>query len=313
MPARYLPMRLIADVGGTNSRVALSCGGQILPATMQRFINDDWQSFYEIVTNYLSTQSSPELTEVVVAVAGPVNEDYARLTNRTWEIEKNRLAGICGQVTVKLLNDLTALGHSAPDLRPDQLRALSPGAAKQAAFSQSLVVGIGTGFNVSLVLKSAGSTICPAVEAGHISMPSGIVEGLCAMGFANKKFHTIEKLFSGRGFGEFCQHLTGRLTLDGPEAIAGYSMPETPELKQAVDHYSSLLGTLLRDLSLAYMPLSGIYLAGSVSRSIMAVSPTPCVEAFRRPAHIPASNSAPVWLIQDDAAALAGCAQLALR
>jgi len=56
------------------------------------------------------------------------------------------------------------------------------------------------------------------------------------------------------------------------------------------------------------MPTSGIYLAGSVARSIVKVSPTPCIEVYQQPCTIRANAIPAVWAITDDAAALFGCA-----
>lgn len=46
-------MRLIADVGRTNTRMALSHNGAVLRHTVQSFANVNWESFYAIVTEYL--------------------------------------------------------------------------------------------------------------------------------------------------------------------------------------------------------------------------------------------------------------------
>lgn len=302
-------MRLIADVGGTNSRVALSQAGQMLPETARSYSNDNWDNFYAIVADYLSKNDTSTIEKVVLAVAGPVHGNHAHLTNRKWVFEADILAQQCGVEDTYLFNDLTALGYAVPKLRPDQLRVVTSGVAKQGGTSNSLVVGIGTGFNVSPVWENRGSVICPPVEAGHISMPFSIVKKLQNLGFDQEQFQTIETLFSGRGFGDFCQSLTGNTALRGPAAIAAYQAGDDLDIKIAIDHYSTLLGHLLHDLSLAYMPSSGIYLAGGVARSIISASPAACIDAYDQPASILAGNTAPLWMICDDLAALTGCAQ----
>jgi glucokinase len=302
-------MRLIADVGGTNSRMALSQAGHMLPETARSYSNDNWDNFYAIMADYLSNSDTSTIEKVVLAVAGPVHGDRAHLTNRKWVFEADLLAQQCGVKDIYLFNDLTALGYAVPKLRPDQLRVVASGAPKQEATSNSLVVGIGTGFNVSPVWENRGSVVCPPVEAGHISMPFSIIKQLQKLGFDQEQFQTIEALFSGRGFAVFCQDLTGDAELRGPAAIAAYQAGKNREVTTAIDHYSTLLGHLLHDLSLAYMPSSGIYLAGGVARSIITVSPAACLDAYEQPASILAGNTAPLWMICDDLAALTGCAQ----
>lgn len=302
-------MRLIADVGGTNSRIALSQAGRISPDTVRSYSNDHWDSFYAIVTDYLSQNDTSTIGKVVLAVAGPVRDGRAHLTNRKWEVEADALAELCAVEDAYLFNDLTALGYAVPKLRSDQLHVVASAPAKRTAISQSLVVGIGTGFNVSPVLVTPDIVVCPSVEAGHISMPFSIVKKLQTLGFDQEQYQTIETLFSGRGFGDFCQRLTGDPAVQGPAAIAAYKARERPEIKAAIDHYSMLLGHLLHDLSLAYMPSSGIYLAGSVARSIISVSPGACLDIYNQPTSILAGNTAPLWMISDDLAALTGCAE----
>lgn len=301
-------IRLVADVGGTNSRLALSQEGVICEGTIQSFANADWDSLYAVIDAYLAQDNGESPKEMVIAFAGPVRGDQALLTNRNWTIDAGKLRRDFASDNVHILNDLTALGYAVPVLGPDQLRCVSSGVGKQAVSAQSLVVGIGTGFNVSPVLENAGTVICLSVEAGHMSMPLSVVEKLRDFGFQTTQFPTTETLFSGRGFEAFCQKQSGQGTLTGPAAIAAYGATNAEEITDAVDQYSTVLGHLLRDLSLAYMPTSGIYLAGSVARSVVNVSPRHCIEVFQQPCNIRANAIPTVWSITNDAAALLGCA-----
>ena len=141
------------------------------------------------------------------------------MTNRGWSIIAEDLARHFARPHVHLLNDLTALGYAVPHLRAEQLGEISAGAARGAGQGQSLVVGIGTGFNVSPVLEAAGHVLCPAAEAGHLTMPGSVINGLSAIGINPTQFPTIETLFSGRGLTAFCQEITGDTGLQGASAI----------------------------------------------------------------------------------------------
>ena len=67
-------MRLVGDVGGTNTRLALSKAGQILPHTTKSYSNVDWDSFYDVLATYLAASTYAHPVEMVIAVAGPVHE-----------------------------------------------------------------------------------------------------------------------------------------------------------------------------------------------------------------------------------------------
>lgn len=301
-------IRLVADVGGTNTRLALSQAGAIGNETIENYSNANWDDLYAVIGDFLSRDGIGAPREMVIAFAGPVRGSQALLTNRDWTVDAGKLKREFACNDVHILNDLTALGYAVPVLRAAQMQCVSAGIGKQTGLAQSLVVGIGTGFNVSPVLQISGKVVCPAVEAGHVSMPLNVVEKLREFGFSSEQFPTTETLFSGRGFETFCRQLSGQTSLDGRAAIASYGVLGAEKTTAAIDQYSAVLGHLLRDLSLAYMPSSGIYLAGSVARSVVNVSPSQCIEIFQQPCSIRAGTIPAVWTITDDAAALLGCA-----
>ncbi|MFW8634884.1 glucokinase [Cribrihabitans pelagius] len=307
------PLRLVADAGGSNTRLALSRAGQLLDGSAESFANADWPSLEALMESYLAGQGAPSLEEMVVAVAGPVDGDIARLTNRNWQVETSALAARFGCARVHLLNDLSALGYAVPALAPSQLSEVRPGSggAAQPRLAQSLVAGIGTGFNVSPVLATNGRVVCPAAEAGHPGLPLSIAEALRTDGLDPTGFPTVETLFSGRGFTAFCQQRTGEAELEGSAAIAAYGTEGREGVTAAVERYSTLIGLLLRDLSLYYMCAAGIYMAGSVARAVLSTAPGPCVTVLETPARIGKTAETPVWTIEDDRAALLGCAGFA--
>ncbi|WP_299025343.1 ROK family protein [uncultured Sulfitobacter sp.] len=299
-------MRLVADVGGTNTRMALSCDGAIVPGTVRSYANDEWDDFYLILASFLAARNT-ELDEMVIAVAGPVDNGQAQLTNRSWVIEASHI-GVrfdCGKI--HLLNDLNALAYATQSLNDGQLRQVRVGVLLETSPAQSLVVGVGTGFNVGPVLEQSGVMFCPAVEAGHATLPFSVSRELIRAGIDVDLFETVEALFSGRGFTRFCQQMTGEPDLDGRAVISAYKQGGPQSISAAVELYAKLFGRLLGDLSMAYMPTSGMYLAGSVARAIMQVAQKACLEGISRHSQISASFNAPVWVIEDDAAALIGC------
>lgn len=87
---------LLADVGGTNARMALARDGALVADTITRFRGDDHATFDEVVAKFLAQQGSPQIEAVCVAVAGPVWGDEARLTNRDWSFSTARLCTLSG-------------------------------------------------------------------------------------------------------------------------------------------------------------------------------------------------------------------------
>ncbi len=298
-------MRLVADIGGTNSRLALCQDGKVVPRTVRSFANDDWDHLYGIINAYLNDEPI-DLDDIVLAVAGPITDTQATLTNRNWTIKRTELSHLINGRSVHLMNDLSALGYAAPALNAKQQQVLFKGSEFAGDVGQFLVVGIGTGFNVSPVVKTNRGTHCLSAEAGHVSLPDSLSVMIgTAIGTA-QHFSTVEDLFSGRGFQKFCEIASGQEILHGKEVIQLYG--NNPALAKAVDCYAELLGQMLREITLAYMPAQGIYLAGSVARAIMKTAPLPCLGVFSKPYEISGAFSPNLLLVEDDFAALHGCA-----
>ena len=302
-------MRLVADIGGTNARVALCAKGVIDPSSVQRFSNAEWDSLNDILRAYCDAYPDVVINEMVIAVAGPVHAGRATLTNRKWTIVADKMAQLFSCNRVILLNDLGALGYAVPLFGADQVTKICGQDVPRGTNGQALVVGIGTGFNISQVITKDQCTVCPPAEAGHISMPSVISSKLEVRACNPDQFPTVETLFSGRGLTAFCRQFTGLDETTGEAAIKSYGNPESSKVSRALDIYAGLLGLLLRDFSLSYMPSNGMFLAGSVGRAIASCAPDPLINVLQEPCSFRLQRHPSVFVAQEDDAALLGCAQ----
>jgi glucokinase len=284
-------LRLVADVGGTNCRFALARDGRPISETIRSGPNRAHPTFEAAAQDYLAAQGNPEIAEMVAAVAGPIRGRTARLTNWNWTFDAASLAATFG-ARVELLNDLSALGYAVPGLAPEGQRLVVVKEGAEGPRQQSLVMGIGTGFNVSLVVQTGAATVCPRTDIGHIGLPLGISDLLSQrMGGPVPAMRSIEDCFSGRGFAALLDRFDG-----GEGAFRTV--------------YAELMAALARDMMMAFMPTSGIYFAGSVARSVLDVAAEDFAGAYDRPLPLAGAEVAPVSVMLDDAAALLGCARL---
>ena len=298
-------MQLLGDVGGTNARLALADGDVLLPGSLRRFRGDGFAGFDDVLTAYLQATGSPQLDAVCIAVAGPVSAGEARLTNRDWAFSEKRLRRLTGATRACLINDLTALGHATARVVP---RVLRPAPADRPRNGQSLVVGMGTGFNVCAIAGlPAGGRVCLEAEEGHTALPAGIAATLHeTLGTAAQVFDSVENTFSGRGLA--CLHaLMNGTDAGAAEDVVAAAIAGDPAAVATCALFADLLGAMLRELSLHFMPREGIWLAGSVARSLLShvdrIVAGMLAEPFMR--HIP--EAVPLLLIEDDMAALQGC------
>lgn len=300
---------LLADVGGTNARLALARNGVIDALSVTRYRGDDHASFDDVIRRFLAEQDHPRVTSVCVAVAGPVSGGRASLTNRNWDFEEARLARLIDADHVRLINDLTALGYATATLQGDGVSLLRSAPADRARNGQSLVVGLGTGFNVCAVRALPGGPITAMeAEEGHTHLPANIYLALAdRLGHDTARtFISTEETFAGRGLSRLHAALSGTSPIRS-EDIARAAAENDPCAIDTYDFFATLVGHLCRELALHFMPLEGMFLAGSVGRSIAdridLFEKGFLAETYMR--HIPANT--PVLLIRDDMAALQGC------
>ena len=103
---------ILADVGGTNTRVALAHAGGVDHASIRRYPNAGRPGLEPILTDYLADLGVARCAGACVAAAGPVEDGRAEMTNLAWVITRQGVAGATGAPTVAILNDLQAQGHA---------------------------------------------------------------------------------------------------------------------------------------------------------------------------------------------------------
>ncbi len=306
-------MRLVADIGGTNTRLALTGPNTAEVESPRGYRNADYACFEDVILAFFDEVGTCIPEQIVVAMAGPVNGNRGRLTNLDWVIDGAALSSRFSGATVCIINDLTALGHAAFHLQLAQLVSLVTNDAPRSRQRQALVVGIGTGFNVSPAIDLGDQTVCLPVEAGHTSLYASVSAELDNLKPGlSAAFSTVETLFSGRGRRRFLSLLTDETVASATPYIAKTGRPGNEEFDAVLDSYAHLIGVLLRELKVAYLPTGGIFLAGGVARSsLVGERAGICCSALLHDNEY-VSLSPSVWIVDDDAAALTGCASLVI-
>ena len=296
---------LLADIGGTNTRLALADASGLIAQTRDRRPNADWNSFEEMLGAYLRERGAPRIRICCIAIAGPVRGRAGRLTNRDWHIDAEAVARASGAPRAELLNDLCALGHALPDLVPTPV-CEGAGALRNG---QSLVVGIGTGFNVCPTRREGAAAAALESEAGHADLPAPVRDLLRAeLGGAAEGFRTVEDCFCGRGAAAIARAVAGA-DLAEDQAMRALCAQDGPNAGRAGRIFAEALGLLARSLICQHLPRDGVVFAGGVARGVLGSAATAAFrEAFRRDGmDVVDPRDFPVSVIKDDAAALLGC------
>lgn len=306
---------LVADIGGTNTRVALAKGRQILEPTIRRYRNTEFPGLESVLRRYIADEGGVDPIAACVAVAGPVRDGKATLTNLDWTIDKDTLMRATGAETVAILNDLQAQGHALGHLDPTNIRTILPGPDSNPNAAK-LVIGVGTGFNAAPVFDLEHGRIVTPSESGHANLPirNEMELRLCQFVSTAHGFPAVEDVLSGRGL-ERVYAFLGNEANDPRECSAKDIMEACakdtdPRAVAAAQLFTRILGTVCGNLSLIQLPFGGVYLVGGVTRAFAPhLTRFGFGDAFRDKGRFAGfmSNFA-VHVIEDDYAALTGSA-----
>ena len=198
-----LPISIVSDIGGTNTRVALARDGQMIEASIRRYRNIGYAGLEPILIEYLEAEGVAHCDGACIAVAGPVRDGEAEMTNLDWSMTDASIRTATGAPTVALLNDLQAQGHALGHLNEASLRHIvaEPGAGPKAA---KLVIGVGTGFNAAPVHETPHGRLVAASECGHVNLPVRTAADLRLMSYIEQLedahgLASVEDVLSGRG------------------------------------------------------------------------------------------------------------------
>lgn len=303
-------LHLLADVGGTNTRVGLSDrGGGLIADSARSFPNADFTGLAPLLTTYLDDLGKGPVAAVCAGVAGPVRGDAAQLTNHDWHITAAALCGATGATQAHLLNDLQAQALALDDLPPDAVTPMRPGTAHPGP---RLVLGLGTGCNVAVAHRIGDRLFVPPAESGHSALPhlDPALNALTRHLAHDHPHKPIEAALSGPGL-QRIYHWQSGTTLDTPSIIAGHSAGTDPHATAALTLFARLLGAVAGTLCLHHMATGGLYLIGGTARATAPhLIPLGFDHAFAaRGPYAAIVDAIPVHLISDDTAALRGCAR----
>lgn len=306
---------LVADIGGTNTRVALADGPVVLTDTVRRYKNADFAGLAPVLERYLSEANAEvKCHAACVAVAGPVRDSVGTMTNLDWTIDKDTLAAATGATQVAILNDLQAQGHALGHLAEGSVREIIPN-PQSSDHAARLVIGVGTGFNAAPVYQLDGHRLVTPSEAGHANLPIRTAQELRLCQFVETAhgFPAVEDVLSGRGLERVYDWLGQEdgspRALKAAQIMSQVAAGEERAL-EALRVFIKILGTVSGNLSLIHLPFGGVYLVGGVARAVQPyLASLGFADSFRDKGRFAGfMRNFGVYVVEDDYAALTGCA-----
>ena len=285
-------MRLLAgDIGGTNTRLMAAeyISGSLNILHENSYNSQDYINLLQVINDfYLQLDAEQQSFDAACfAVAGPVRNQCAQITNLPWYLEATLLSETLGIEKCSLINDFEAVGISLDVLGVDDFVTLQKGQPEDKGVR--LLVGAGTGFGVATQVWQAGQYITLPSEAGHMDFAprDELQMELLAHLKQQSRQVCIEQVLSGDGLVRIYEFLFGRESsgeevsgLD-EEIIKAKAKGSAASLisqralgnrnsfeGKALDCFVRIYAAQTANLALATMATGGIYIAGGIAPKI---------------------------------------------
>lgn len=323
-------MLLAGDIGGTKSRLAVfPDGGTPRVPLQEEVLQSDRFSGVEALVREFLKRNGLSADRVCLAIAGPVINGRAAVTNLPWIADAEAIRRTFGFQSVRLLNDLAATARAIPLLKPMELHTLSPG--EPAAGGAIAVIAPGTGLGEAFLTWDGGCYREHATEGGHADFaPTGLLEEDLLHELRKEADHvSYEMACSGPGIGRLYRFLRDRKVeaepswladrlagaADAAPVIVDAALTEKDGLSiRTVRLFVSLLGAEAGNLALKTLASGGVYLGGGIApRIIPFLNEGPFLAAFRRKGRMAdLLFRMPVQVILEPRTALIGAADCGL-
>jgi glucokinase len=259
---------LLADIGGTNTRFALSSGSGRVDAV--RIVGTaDFDGVEQAIADYLA--EAPERpNRAVLAVAGPVLAGRVSLTNADWDIDAGAVATTFGFARVDLVNDFAAVARSLPLLGAEGRQPI--GGWEPEPRGTMVALGPGTGLGVAglVPVGAAGWQAVPG-EGGHVTLPATSDAEAAILAVLRRRIDHVsaERVLSGIGLPALDAAVA---VVDGapptpdrqPEAVLAAARAGEARALRAVGLFVDLLATVAGDLALTFGATGGVFVAGGM-------------------------------------------------
>jgi glucokinase len=327
---------LAADVGGTNLKLALArCGGgerEILGRTV--YHSRDYTALAAAVTAFLNDlrfQGCGPVAAACFAVAGPVENGRARLTNLPWGVDEDAVARELGIPHVRVINDFAAAGLGIAELAESDFLTLQGGSAIERG--DRVVIGAGTGLGVAWLIWDGERhryRVHPS-EGGHADFaPNDALQDELLAHLRRERGHvSAERVLSGPALAAIFDFLRQRdriepisalaeaMTKGDPAgAIAEFALSGGDSLAvRALDLFVSAYGAFAGNMALVALAHGGIYVAGGIAPKIAKkLEDGTFIRAFRSKGRFRALlESIPVKVVKNEQVGLLGAVAEAAR
>lgn len=286
-PATGGSTRLVADIGGTNTRLALFDPGSGTLRAPGHYVNREHASLADIIQAWLTDLGEPAPRECCLAVAAPPPfEDVVTMLNIDWRFSQRALSERFGFSSLRCINDFEGNAYALPYLGDRDLETLHAG---HPAVGKLATVGPGTGLGGATLDTRGPVPLACASEPGHMGLSPATEMELSLFGLLRREYGEVyaELLLSGPGLTRLYRTIAavrGRAVEDlPPEAISARALAGECDLcVDTLQTFCALLGSACGDFVLANGAYGGLYVAGGIAPVMVGfLRASPFAQRFR--------------------------------
>ena len=344
-------MIVAGDIGGTKTYLGLFDWQEtrVAPIREEKFWNADFESFEEILEEFLQSPAPTEegdeeefehsdveegavhvsptmpLQAACFGVAGPIVANRCRTTNLPWTIDGDALTNTLNTPCVRLLNDVEAMAYGVLVLEPEETEVVY---GERQEDGTKVLIAPGTGLGEAVLYWDGERYHALPSEGGHASFsPTSDLEIDLLRYLRTSFLHvSFERVLSGNGLHAIYQFLRDtrkneptwfaeRLpTGDPPALIAEAGLAGKPDIcVQALDLFVSILAGESGNCVLKTLAKGGVYLGGGIVPQIIdKIRDQRFAQAFiSKGRYKRLLSSVPIHVVMNDKAALLGAASVA--
>ncbi|MBT1449384.1 glucokinase [Glaciecola sp. XM2] len=263
--------KFVADVGGTNIRLALVENGRI--SLIKKYLCNDFEHIDDAILQFQTDIDRHDFTAGCIGIACPVNGDAVKMTNHTWEFSTAELKKHLGLEHLYVINDFTAVAHSLPTLNHNQVIQIGGGSAREKG--NIAVFGPGTGLGVEHLTWTPDGWHTLDGEGGHVDFAPTEDDDLIIWRYLIKRDGraSAEEVMSGRGivnmYRAFCEDKGIQAKLLKPSEVTTAGINNTdPIARKTIDQYCKIMGSFASNLALNLCTTGGIFIGGGVTSKL---------------------------------------------
>lgn len=268
-------LNLVADIGGTNIRLALTDTSNNI-TNIETFQCAKFKSLFEVINQYLTEKEiHGTYANACLAIAAPVDHDIISMTNLPWKISQKQLKEQLELNSLYFINDFSAIAMAIPFLNEEQKQQI--GNCEPTVGKAISVCGPGTGLGVATLIAVEDKWHCLSGEGGHSDFAPVDELEMKILHYLQtiKKRVSYEQLLSGYGLEQIYQALIATKNHQNntnalvehlaAEDISSRAIDESCSVcYQSLSIFCRVLGSFAGNLALTMNSLGGVYIAGGI-------------------------------------------------